>query len=85
MEDKVIYIIDKTTYSEEKVRRLSREVLEELCSMDNYLEDNQILKVDANGYNSVKEALEGEGLEQNVEFSFVIAFGFEVDDNDTED
>ena len=84
MEDKVIYIIDKTTYSEEKVRRLSREELEELCSMDNYLDDNQILKVDANGYNSVKEALEGEDLEQYADWSFVIAFGFEGDDDDTE-
>jgi hypothetical protein len=74
--DKVIYLVDKDGYSEEDIKKLSRKELEDLCAEDNYFEDYSILKIDANAYNSVEEALEGEGFDDYEETSILISFGF---------
>lgn len=72
--DKVIYLLDNEVYSEQDVRKLTRKDLEKWVAQESYDDDYTIMKVDANDYDSVEEALEAEGLE--ADGYHVIAFGF---------
>lgn len=82
--DKSIFLLDKEKYTKEEAESLSQESLEEIVSLESYDDDSTVMKVDANGYNSVEEALKEEGLEyakaynedKPDEFFHIIAFGF---------
>lgn len=85
--DKRIFLLDKEKYTKEEAESLSQEILEGIVSLESYDDDSTVMKVDANGYNSVEEALKEEGLEYAKAYNFeyehkpdeffhIIAFGF---------
>jgi hypothetical protein len=74
--DKKIFLLDKDKYQEEVVANLSEKDLEEWVAEEDYNGDYTIIKIDANGYNSVQEAIKGEGLICNLEDYYVFTFGF---------
>lgn len=76
--DKAIYLLDKTNYRYDIIKNLTHKDLEEWVAENDYEGDNSILKIDANGYNSVDEALSEEmPWVDNVEnYYWVFSFGF---------
>lgn len=61
MRDKKIFLLDKDVYAEEQVKSLTEKDLEKWIAEEDYLDDYSILKIDANSYKSVEDALLGEG------------------------
>ena len=79
MEDKVIYLLDKDRWSKDLVKTLNHKRLEEIVAEEDYDENYTIYKIDANDYNSVKEAIMAElsmTYEDALENNYVISFGF---------
>ena len=74
--DKKIFLLDKDKYQEELVANLSEKDLEEWVAEEDYNDDCTIIKIDANGYNSVQEAIKGEGITCDLEEYHVFTFGF---------
>lgn len=74
--DKKIFLLDKDKYQEELVANLSEKDLEEWVAEEDYNDNYTIIKIDANGYNSVQEAIKGEGIICNTEDYHIITFGF---------
>lgn len=74
--DKKVFLLDKDKYQKEFVSNLSEKDLEKRVAEEDYNGDDTIIKIDANGYNSVSEAIKGEGLTCNLEDYYVFAFGF---------
>ena len=76
--DKAIYLLDKMNYRYDIIKNLTHKDLEEWVAENDYEGDNSILKIDANGYNSVDEALSEEmPWVGNVEnYYWVFSFGF---------
>lgn len=62
MRDKKIFLLDKDVYTEEQVKSLTEKDLEKWIAEEDYLDDYSILKIDANSYKSVEDALLGEGI-----------------------
>lgn len=60
MEDKVIFLLDKERYTDQDVQGLTRKDLEKWIAEEDYNDDYTIMKIDANAYNSVSEAIEEE-------------------------
>lgn len=78
--DKVIYLIDKDYYQQNVADSLTQDVLEEWVAECEYEGDNSIIKIDANAYDTIHQALGEEmGYEEvlNIEDGYWIrAFGF---------
>ncbi len=76
--DKKIFLIDKSCYRKELVENLTEKDLEEWVADNDYEGDNSILKIDANAYDSVDEAIDGEGLSSFMDLNdyYVFTFGF---------
>lgn len=75
MEDKVIFLLDKERYTDQDIQDLTREDLEKRVAEEDYNDDYTIMKIDANGYNSVSEAIEEEiGFIAPCDY-YVFAFG----------
>ncbi len=72
--DKKIFLIDKSCYRKELVENLTEKDLEEWVADSDYEGDNSVLKVDANAYDSLDEAIAGEIMDLNDYYLF--AFGF---------
>ena len=82
--DKKIFLLDKSTFPD--ALTFSESDLEAMVASGNYFDDD-IIKIDANGYDSVREAiknewcnLSSESLEDDLErvfnYCYVISFGF---------
>ena len=61
MRDKKIFLLDKDVYTEKQVKSLTEKDLEEWVAEEDYEGDYSIMKIDANSYKSVEDALLGEG------------------------
>ena len=74
--DKKIFLFDKVYNEEESVKTLTEKECEELVADNDYEDDDPILKIDANAYESVADALDAEVgfLDQN-DF-YIRVFGF---------
>ena len=74
--DKKIFLFDKVYNEEESVKTLTEKECEELVADNDYEGDNSILKIDANGYDSIQDALDAEVgfLDQND--YYIKVFGF---------
>ena len=54
--DKKVFLLDKEHYTEEMVANLTEKDLEKWVAEEDYNDDYTIVKIDANGYDSAKEA-----------------------------
>lgn len=74
--DKKIFLIDKSSYRRELVENLTEKDLEEWVAEEDYNDDYTIVKIDANGYDSVDDALNGEVMWCDLDDYYVFVFGF---------
>lgn len=74
--DKKIFLIDKTSYRRELVENLTEKDLEEWVAEDDYNDNYTIVKIDANGYDSVEDAFINEMPFADMDDYYVFAFGF---------
>lgn len=73
--DKKIFLLDRQHYRSEMVENLTEKDLEEWVAEEDYDDNYTIMKIDANGYNSVEEALEKEGVLFPEDY-YTFSFGF---------
>lgn len=74
MRDKKIFLLDKEVYTEKQVNSLTEKDLEKWIAEEDYEDDYTILKIDANGYKSVEDALLGEGWLSTEDY-YIRSFG----------
>lgn len=74
--DKKVFLLNKSNYSEEEIKRLTERDLEKLVEKEDYDDDYSIIKLDANGYNSISETLKNELSFIDFDDFFIISFGF---------
>ena len=74
--DKKIFLLDKEQYNKEQVDGLTEKELEEWVAEEDYDDHYSIIKIDANGYTSVDEAIDEEMSMLNKEDYYVRSFGF---------
>lgn len=74
--DKKIFLIDKDFYTEEMVAKLTEKDLEEWVAEEDYTGDCTIVKIDANRYNTAKDAIKNEFPFCNLSDFYVFTFGF---------
>ena len=74
--DKKIFLFDKEVYNERTIKTLTEKECEEWVADNDYEGDNSILKIDANGYDTIAIALDAEVgfLDQND--YYIRVFGF---------
>ena len=74
--DKKIFLFDKEVYAASVVKQLTEKDCEEWVAENDYEGDNFILKIDANGYDSIQDALDTEVgfLDQNDYYMKVFGF-----------
>jgi hypothetical protein len=73
--DKKIFLLDRQHYRPEMVENLTEKDLEEWVAEEDYENDYTIIKIDANDYNSVDEALFEEGVLFPEDY-YIFDFGF---------
>lgn len=73
--DKKIFLLDKTAYREDIIQNLTEKDLEEWVAEVDYDDNYTIIKIDANSYDSVDEALENEGVLFPEDY-YIFSFGF---------
>lgn len=76
MKDKKIFLLDKDTYTEKQANSLTEKDLEKWVAEEDYENNYTIMKIDANGYKSVEDALLGEGCLSPEDY-YVRSFGIE--------
>ena len=74
--DKKIFLFDKEFYTEDTINTLSEKDCEELVAEDDYEGVNYILKIDANGYDTIGMALDAEVGFLDWDDFYMRAFGF---------
>ena len=74
--DKKIFLFDKEFYNEEFIKTLTEKDCEKWVAENDYDGDNSILKIDANGYESVIDALDEEVGFIDAAYFYIRAFGF---------
>jgi hypothetical protein len=74
--DKKVFLLDKERYTEEMVANLTEKDLEKWVAEEDYNDDYTIVKIDANGYDSAKEAFVNEMPFADIDDYYVFAFGF---------
>lgn len=76
--DKKIFLLSKNCYDGEMVEILTEYELEKWVAQDSHENDPTILKIDANGYSSVEEALNAEVGNEFFSPSdyYILPFGF---------
>lgn len=74
--DKKVFLLDKEHYTEEMVANLTEKDLEKWVAEEDYNDDYTIVKIDANGYDSAKEAFVNEMPFADIDDYYVLAFGF---------
>lgn len=73
--DKKVFLLDKSYYSKSMVSSLSEKDLEEWLAEEDNDGSYTIVKIDANGYNSVEEAIINEMPFVNINDYYIFAFG----------
>lgn len=74
--DKKIFLIDKASYNEAMVKKLTEKDLEEWVAEEDYSGDDTILKIDANAYETAEEAIKNEFPCCDLSEYYVLTFGF---------
>ena len=74
--DKKVFLLDKEQYNKEQVDGLTEKDLEEWVAEEDYDDNYSVIKIDANGYTSVDEAIDKEMSMLNKEDYYVRSFGF---------
>ena len=74
--DKKIFLLDKGSYRKEVVENLSENDLEKWVADEDYDFNYTMLKIDANQYETIYEALVSEGI-LFAEDYYIMAFGFD--------
>ena len=74
--DKKVFLLDKERYTEEMVANLTEKDLEKWVAEEDYNDAYTIVKIDANGYDSAKEAFVNEMPFADIDDYYVFAFGF---------
>ena len=74
--DKKIFLLDKEQYTKEQIDNLTEKDLEEWVAEEDYDDNDSIIKIDANGYASVDEAIDEEMSMLNKEDYYIRSFGF---------
>lgn len=74
--DKKIFLMDKSSYRRQLVEKLTEKDLEEWVAEDDYNDNYTIVKIDANGYDSVEDAFINEMPFADMDDYYVFAFGF---------
>ena len=72
--DKKVFLLDNEVYTKHEANDFTEDDLESLVSEETYTENFTIIKIDANSYNSVDEAIDGEGLFKDG--YYIRSFGF---------
>lgn len=75
--DKKIFLFDKEVYNECTIKTLTEKDCEEWVAENDYEADNSILKIDANGYDTIGIALEAEVGFLDFDDFYIRAFGFD--------
>ena len=76
--DKKLFLIDKGMYSRELVENLTERELEQWASEAEYENDNSIIKIDGNGFDTIRETFDSVfGWETDIEDYYVFAFGYD--------
>lgn len=78
--DKKVFLLDKECYSKEMVEHLTENDLEKMASKEDYNDNCEFVKIDANGYDTLEAAIVCEfdptcGLFELDDYH-VFAFGF---------
>jgi len=74
--DKKIFLFDKEFYNEEFIKTLTEKDCEKWVAENDYDGDNSILKIDANGYSTIRIALYAEVGCLDLNDYYIRAFGF---------
>lgn len=76
--DKKVFLLDKSYYSETMLLNLNltEKDLEKWVAEEEYNDDYTIVKIEANGYDSAKEAFINEMPFADIDDYYVVAFGF---------
>ena len=74
--DKKIFLLDKEQYTKEQVDGLTEKDLEEWVAEEDYDGNYSIIKIDANGYASVDEAIDEEMSILTKDEYYIRSFGF---------
>ena len=76
--DKKVFLLDKDYYWVPKhlLDNLTEKVLEEWVAEDDYNDNNTIIKIDANGYDSAEDAVINEMPSVDLADYYMFAFGF---------
>lgn len=76
--DKKIFLLDRDVYDESHIKslNLTEKDLEEWAMEDGYNDDDSIIKVDANGYDTADDALHGELPFINTDDYIILTFNF---------
>ena len=74
--DKKIFLLDKEQYTKEQVDGLAEKDLEEWVAEEDYNDNYSIIKIDANGYASVDEAIDEEMSMLTKDEYYIRSFGF---------
>ena len=82
--DKKIFLFDKEVFSEATIQNLTEKDCEKWAAENDYVDNDIILKVDANVYDSVADALEGEVAFLDRNDYYIKEFGFSGDQKEAE-
>ena len=74
--DKTIFLLDKERYATNEVSNLTERDLEKWVAEETYNDDYTIIKIDANGYESVEIAINEELPFINLNDYYIFSFGF---------
>ena len=76
--DKKIFLLDKERYTKEQIDNLTEKDLEEWVAEEDYNENYSIIKIDANSYGNVNEAIDSElaFLSCGIDDYYIFSFGF---------
>lgn len=74
--DKKIFLIDRNYYRREMVENLTEDELEDWVAEDSYDDNETIIKIDANAYDNVNDAIDNELVFSDIDDYYVFSFGF---------
>ena len=74
--DKKIFLLDKEQYTKEQIDNLTEKDLEEWVAEEDYDDNDSIIKIDANRYASVDEAIDEEMSILTKDEYYIRSFGF---------
>lgn len=74
--DKKIFLIDRNYYRREMVENLTEDELEDWVAEDSYDDNETIIKIDANAYDNVNDAIDNELVYCDLDDYYVFSFGF---------